>query len=81
MSDDVYMTLHEMVTEIRDDVKGLKETAVRLDGLPDRVSAIETRVSHIETTKIMLGGVWRTIVFTLSMIAGFSGLLISLVRL
>lgn len=81
MSDDVFMTVHEMVTEIRDDVKGLKDTVQRLEGIPDRVAAIETRVSHIETTKIMLGGVWRTIVFTLSMIAGFSGLLISLVRL
>lgn len=80
MSEDVYMTVHQMVAEIRDDVKGLKQTASRLEGLPERVTTIEGRVAHIENTKIMLGGVWRTVVFTLSMIAGFSGLLISLVK-
>lgn len=45
---EVYMTVRQMVAEIRTDVKGLKAEAARLAALPDTAQDHETRLRRIE---------------------------------
>lgn len=85
MSDDVYMTTHDMVKEIRADVKLLSEnvqaTAVQAAANIIRINDHEARIRHNERANARLGGMGAVGLFSATAITAMAGLAVGVFQL
>jgi hypothetical protein len=72
--DDNFLTMRDVVLEIRADVKDLKATAASKTDIEDH----ETRIRGLEQAGFRLSGAWSTVGVLGGVLAGIAGLALGL---